>query len=814
MLVCAVFFVGWAGHRRMQRVETVTQTDAADAVIDPASPTGYTGGKRWLIAPEQAARSYQWIAETEQMLAQHTWRVRRIDYENAPFGRDVHAASAGHWWLALLAWADHAASGRPLPAAVEHAALWADPLLQLLLLAVTTWFVARQFGGWAAALFAAGMAVLYPFAGGFLPGAPDDRGLARMLALWSVLPLLAAVAGGRAAALTDPAQSRTRTRKLFLLGGAAGGLGLWLGIGGETPVLAGLALGGAVAMGLGRGALAPLPWRWWALGGAATSLVAYLVEYFPAPMSFQLEVNHPLFGVAWLGLGELLAQGDAWRIEGKFAWSARRALSLLLAVIAMAALPAAMRWTGTRSPWSGDLASGRLTFLPNGAVADSFWSWIVRDGLTAAAFATCVPLVLALPAFWLLARRRTGAGPRAALALALGPVLVAVPLAWRQLAWWNALDALLLAAVIAVTVALAAPGARRLAWGWTLLAGLAWLPGIFQLWPLPAGNGIAFTRLELQGLINRELAHWLADRAAGATVFTPPDLTASLGFHGGLRGIGTANWENRDGLQATVRLATATTADEAQNLIRQRGIRFLVLPSWDQDLDAFARWTLRNPEDAFIMALHHCALPPWLRPLPYPLPQIAGFENQSVVVLEVTDETNRAAALSRLAEYFVETGQMDLATATGELLQRYPAFLGALIALAEVDKARADADGFARTLAAITGGLDNGLDRRLPWDRRVSLATVLALGGRDDLAREQVRQCLAEIDAARIRSLTIGSLYHLQTLARAYGLPIADPGLRALALRLLPAELRARLAAPASPPPTASTARPHDFGPG
>jgi hypothetical protein len=260
-----------------------------------------------------------------------------------------------------------------------------------------------------------------------------------------------------------------------------------------------------------------------------------------------------------------------------------------------------------------------------------------------------------------------------------------------------------------------------------------------------------------------------------------------------LRGIGTANWENSDGLQATVRIVTATTADEAQELIEQRGIKYLVLPSWDKDLDAFAQWTLRNPEDAFIMALHHWALPPWLRPVPYPLPVVAGFEGQTVVVLEVTHETNRAAALGRSAEYFVETQQMDLATATGELLQRYPSDLGALIALAQLDQARGNQSGFEKTMNAIVASLDSGFDRPLPWDRRVSLATVLALAQRNDLAREQVRTCLQKLDAARIRSLTTGSLYRLQVLAKAFDLPITDPALRELARKLLPAELRTRL---------------------
>jgi hypothetical protein len=86
-----------------------------------------------------------------------------------------------------------------------------------------------------------------------------------------------------------------------------------------------------------------------------------------------------------------------------------------------------------------------------------------------------------------------------------------------------------------------------------------------------------------------------------------------------------------------------------------------------------------------------------------------------------------------------------------------------------------------------------GADRGLAWDRRVSLAVVLAEGQRNDLAREQVVRCLEKLDPTRIRSLTTAALFRLQILSKAYGLTISDPGQLELARTLLPAELRSRL---------------------
>jgi hypothetical protein len=220
-----------------------------------------------------------------------------------------------------------------------------------------------------------------------------------------------------------------------------------------------------------------------------------------------------------------------------------------------------------------------------------------------------------------------------------------------------------------------------------------------------------------------------------------------------------------------------------------------VIPSWDTDLDDFARMGLKQPMDSFIYALHQTdgGIFPWIRALPYTLPEISGFKDSSVLVLEVTDETDPATLRSRLVEYLVEMHHIDQAAFASQALLRYPADLGALVALAQVAKARGDEEAFARVFSSMQSNLASGSDRALAWDRRVSLAVVLALGGRTDLSIVQVKRCVAEIDDARIRLLTTGSLYHLLVLCKHFDVPISDPKLHALTMKLLPAELRERL---------------------
>jgi len=814
--------------QRVRRVDYVSGTAGWSLSDATDMPAGNSGWQPRLIAPEHDNESYEWLDQTRQMFARGEWRVRHVDYENAPFGREEYSASAYRWWLGLIAWVDHAASGRPLAMSVERAALFADPLLHMLLLAATTILVAWQFGVFPAAIISIGLVALFPFAAEYLPGAPADHGLAQACAIWSVLPLLAGIKAVHSAG----AGADRRARRWFLLAGVAGGIGMWISVAQQVPVLLGIGLGALMAAGLEggdsakaqAGAAGTAPWRTWALGGAAASLGAYLVEYYPAHMgSLQLRVIHPLYGLAWLGGGELLAQAAGWLRQRKpdpgppnargvlaadaitAAWverrrpvrSARDTVAGVLAAAAVAAVPVAMWRARDLGFMELDLPALRLTRLPDGPMATNLSAWVSRDGMSAMAWATLLPLLLIGPAIWLLGHRATGVGARASIAVALGPVLVALGFACRELSWWNGTDGALLALLAAATASMPGAGSQGPGrWGWCGLVALAMLPGAVQIMPRASADGkSALNGAEMVGLVERDLAHWLALHASGreALILAPSDETVTLYYYGGLRGLATLGWENRDGFGAAVRIASASTPEEALELIEARKVTHIVVPSWDSHLDVYARNEPGQPEDTFMGRLQRWELPPWLRPVAYPIPRIAGLEGQSVAVFEVVEAQDEATAESRLAEYFAEMEQTELAASAEMALHRFPADLGALVGRAQVEIARADMDSFGQTMDLLLHCLSGGADRALPWDRRVSLAVVLAQGQQIGLARVEVMQCLADVDEAKLRALSAGSLYRLQVLSKALGLGIADSRLRELAVGLLPPELRGRL---------------------
>lgn len=800
-LLAALGFLAWMNETRIDRIERVSDFGGwgdRRLALPSRAPSAAGAKGHGLIIPEQNSASYHWIIQTQRMLQRGEGRVRHIDYENAPFGRAVHAPSPYRWWLGFVTWCHHLVSGQPVGRSIEWAALIADPLLHLLAMLVTAVFVAWRFGAFPSALLSVGFVTLFPFATEFLPGLPSDRGLTQIITIWSVLLL----AVGVGVATPAPVGDRTR-RRCFFLAGALGGLGLWLDVRAQIPILAGVAAGALLAAGVARktrqveaGSVVIPSWRHWAMGGAICTLGAYLVEFAPDHLGdWQLSSIHPLHGLAWLGGGEILAQVAEWEQGAPFRRTRRQLASLIVALGALVSLPVVI-WKIQGSEYLvPEAASFQLTRLPEGAVAESLWSWVVRDGMSAPMGAALLPLLLLVPVAWLISRRLVGKFSKTAVALTLGPVLVACCLACRHLSWWSTLDGLLLVTcVVAVGASSGVIAGRRSRFLFGGLVLLLLAPGIWQMIPRPAANATdSLTRAEVLGLVERDLADWITRRAQKTVVvLAPPNESTALCYYGGMRGIGSLSWENREGVAAAVRILSAPSFQEAKELIDRRQVTHLVLLSWDSYFDEFARAGTGQSEGSFRAELSAWRLPPWLRPLAYRLPIITGFEGQTATIYEVVETQDEATALGRMAEYFVEMGDLDRAAEAAQALRRFPADFGASVARAEVELARGDEAEFARSLKVLQSRLAARNAPPLPWDLRVGLSVLLAKAKQPKLAREQVATCLKNADEKKIRGLSTGALYRLLVLSRGFEVPV-EARLRELALDLLPVDLRERL---------------------
>lgn len=794
--VLAAVLIYWINGPRIERVEYLSNTAGWSVEApepDAQSPTGYAGGLRRIIVAGHHNPSYAWIAQTQQTIAEGKFRLRHIDYDNAPEGRETHATSPYRWYLTALAWVDHLFSSRSLAQSVEQAALYADPLLQVGLLASAAVFAAWRFGALAACFVAFASVSLFPLAGNFQAGAPNGHALSWLCGLWSVLPLLAGVgeAGGKAA------------RWWFAVAGAWGGLGLWVDAQAMTPIILGIAAGGIGYALLrlredGEEGGVPRPWMSWAAAGAVTCLLGYAVEYVPGHVEWAIRSVHPAQAMALLGLGLVVGQVERWRQRGSGAWDLRGMGAALLGLVGVAVYPVIAVLTESGFSMEGDLYAAELANHPAGTIAGSTFAWLARDGLSGLVWTVGLPVGLLLLAVGLLVYPKTGAIDRARLALVVGPVLASLVMAGFQLRWWSMLDVTLLPLGVALLL-----GGVAMAPRWVLgcvCFGVA-APGAFLSWEVDTNSFRDLDEIEVQAVVERDLAYWLA-RLAGEekpVVFAPPALAETLHFYGGLRGVGSNQKENEAGMAATERIASAGTWEEASLLINDRQISYLVLPTWDRSLESIIRMARRvppgapTPQDTLVGGINRWSIPPWLRPVPHSVPKAPVFSEYVAMVLALQAEQDEPYATCRLADYFLEMGMMPQAAKAREELALYPRDLSALAMQAQISLALGEREQFAASLEALLPYLSRRSARTLPFDRRISVAVALVGGKKLDEAREQMTLALAEIDSEKIRGLTTSALVRVLAITSLLDMEFPDTALREEILSLIPPTIRAKI---------------------
>jgi hypothetical protein len=189
------------------------------------------------------------------------------------------------------------------------------------------------------------------------------------------------------AAVVTPENEKARQR-WFILGGIAGGLGLWVKVPVQLPVLLGIVGGGLlVSLLTPRGKSSKtvptlvLPWRAWACAGAATTVVASLIEYSPSELwTWELSFVHPLHGLAWLSAGELLAQASTWLQNKTFSRSPKNLVLVSLSIATVVVVPAALLKRHGADVFVIDGMGSHLTRLHDGIVAKtSRHGWCSRD---------------------------------------------------------------------------------------------------------------------------------------------------------------------------------------------------------------------------------------------------------------------------------------------------------------------------------------------------------------------------------------------------------------------------------------------------
>lgn len=795
-LLCIAFGLSvYLDTQRFHRVVRVNRFATERREVDRKSPTGYAENLRWYIAPQHHNPTLQTIQDTQSMLETGRWQISSTPSENAPMGRNLYNSTLCRWLVLGVANVDSWLTGRSLPNAVEHSAVYFNLLLKYLLLASILIWVTRSFDLKSGSLAVLGVVVFFPATSVYYPGLFQDENLALVLSLWSVLFLITAL------------RHRTAELHWFLFSAICGGLAFWVSASVQFWVLCATLIGTLsfewifrklVPNASAESASGNSAWLWWGVVGAGVILLGYVIDYFPGKDDFVFEVNHPVYGVFWVG-GALVV--SSLELAVARLQSATRHGPLcrtpiihgVFGFLSVGILPALCLWKHRFLP--SDLFASHLSLEPDAIVGSSFQHIFQQDALAASAVVFAVVATLILPIA--IIRNASISTRKRSYIGVLGTITTVIyVLALFQSRWWAFAEVF-----GCVTLAFAfniyniyRGGFRNIIIFITVFALAVSCGAGFELKKIQDyRNPEKFTRPEIEQFFERDIAHWIArHKGRDAVVLIAPFRTPSITFFGSLKGLGSPTWENREGLTKTLRIVSADRSDEAQALISKAEIQYIVLPSWDKDLETFVRLA-QSSDKTFIDQLAHWTIFDWLRPIPFQLPSIPGFDHQSVAIFEVVDEVDRATSIARLTEYFIEMGQARFALAGRESLRHYPSNLGALLAIAEVEKAAGDAVAFERAFADMLSNLQGAGDRSLLWDQKVSLAVLLTLGGKPDIARKELESVLRQIDETKLKSLSDGSLYKLNVLLKTFHMQISDPRLQQMARDILPTEYLQRL---------------------
>ncbi len=589
--------------------------------------------------------SYYWLAYARDLRATGEWRMRHTDADNAPDGRPMHWSHLPIWGLMGLARLLET-TGRSPALALEWAGRLLLPLCGIAFLWGLFMLLARRMGWLVAALATAALATELNVLWDFHALRPDHHGFQLGFATAMSLCLLLGGMGWVRKPEAAPANGldlleTDRATRWFRGAGMLGGLALWTGAAVFFFSLAAVAVAAMVSLWSqspdgkkDAPSRAPDLWRTWSRWGAATGLLFYLLEYAPRFPGMRLEVNHPVYAICWLGLGECLRAFSAWQASKQL--PAGKDMGLAIAgAFAAALLPLLLvfgpvDWFWPRAEIMLRLHAGNITeFKTLFALVGSKWGieWLQVAGVGA----------LALPgAAWFCLRRQRH--PR------LFPVLAGawvLSVAYHALFLWQArwspfasTFSILLAAFwleALRTKSRALPSGTVPAWAPAALAFLLVAQTVYGIQracrPLVQLRRVErIDGLWLKALLQRNLMVQLHELAPEESLrlALPAEMAPAVYYFGLGQSIGSLYWENVEGLAAATQfMADPLPGHRAKEIASERRITHVLVNEGAADplfyLSLATRRTSHEEAAATVAgaaAKSGFQVPAWLEPDP------------------------------------------------------------------------------------------------------------------------------------------------------------------------------------------------------
>lgn len=580
----AVWFGGmtWGIDAALRRFESHTT----------ATPPHINANESWrqarlFVDPD----AYLWLSYARDLRASGHLRLRHTAADNAPYGREMHWSHLPIWSLMAISAALEKTGVAP-PVALEVAGRLLLPLTGFLAFSALFLWVCRRIGFWAAAVCALAPAALLFW--DFHPLRPDHQAFQIMAAFFCWLALILSGFGWMASDRSD----RTGNR-LFIVSGILGGIGLWLGATIFYFSLAAIAIASALLLLLSPAAskstrlrLRPACWRIWSWAGAATALLLYALEYAPGPFPMRLEVNHPLYALSWLGIGECLYLWARWKhVDSRL--PPLRLIHAALAVGAAAVLPMLV------------LFGPEAWYLPRTLLMWRLHARHIHEFMTVHAFAVQTNeniLLLLLRGIgpglaciggwlWLRPKLQVPFAVQLQMWFAIPLFVLFSALLFWQIRWNSFASMASLLLVIATLGALqsaAEPAARRVVGLLVALLGLQWLIGLgIGLYPLAQMRNV--TKIDahyLKALQQRNMMLNLKDASPTTPLrlLAPAEMAPAIYYFGVGDAIDSLYWENLDGLKAAAECyADPLPGNRAREIIAERQITHVLMNDGAQD---------------------------------------------------------------------------------------------------------------------------------------------------------------------------------------------------------------------------------------
>jgi hypothetical protein len=670
---------------------------------------------------EIAFDGYVWNRHAEMLGKNGSWRVRQTDLDNVPSGREVHWNSAFAWYLRGLGELRQLWVEEPLRHSIFRMSIWANPILLVLAILIFSTLSARRFGPLCGAILALGMVTVPTFYEGFMPAYPDHHGLIAFCLLGLLFGIAWAGAGWvKIETTTNPGAleslaptSLRQARHGMIFSALCGAASLWISALSTALVLG--AIGTSILLTViiwGRRrshhrtlttAFHSSLWQTWALWGSLGSLGFYLLEYFPQHLGMRLEVNHPLYALAWWGGGWIIAKLTAWWVQGNTTpwptWTAFPWRQLILPFLATLPLPLLIIFGGPevylpKDPFMGRLWKNIAELLP-------LLVRIQHGGLTWQVAFGWFPLVL-LTALALQFSKQLGTASKATLLFLSFPIVFMTALQFYQVRWgmlagplYLALAALVLPQLwhlvphrplsrLAAVLAFLAFGFLFVQPSFNNSFSLPWSQYRAEISKIPItpGQGLA--------LLHRQMALAIAEDAGDQPVvlLSSPNSSCLLSTLGGFRTVGTLYWENVEGLKAAAAALNAQSDPEALEHLQKLGITHVSFLTWENFIEPFFHILHPRPGPTRSFgnsfgkrALFDRVIPQWSRPLIFPPNDLTRGLNQQVLLLRVAPEQSPLDARVNLSRFvrLVEGNPEAANSLLQEVLQADPNHPGALL---------------------------------------------------------------------------------------------------------------------------------------